>query len=957
MTPWQHYVIYGRGKGNDNGNHPSDDVFFPEGYKIEYSDVGGNNEAAWHHYAVKGYDEGRDNGLHPSEDVFFPEGYLEMYPDVAESKMDPWQHYVKYGKKEGRDNGLHPDEKTFYQKGYLELYSDVAKAEIDPWKHYVLHGKTEGRNNGLLSCSRMFFSAHEDDAVKSVYLTTQKLIRDDRRNLKRVLLIGYKFSLSGDPAHLLAFAQLLISHGYSVDIAISDGGYSEAIHMYDGIGADVFLLPESGECFPQADRIIRNYNLVIVNTISMWRYADLCRKLNVPHIWFIRDNLPRIQRYFLTTGGGRQSFFDDHENILCASKFSADQVFENYGVKCGYINDFINDRFSAGDSQNKKHFGRIAGGVKTFAVVGDVQHLASQIPAVVAFLYISVSPQYKDSWKLLYIGKCGNSASDPALGLSLESITKNIPNIEWRFGDSQDNREELFDKVDFFIVPSVDELSSTVAIEAAMLGKPVILSNQVGAKHLVEENAGFIFESGNTAELRKIIIKCLDMADDEYMKMSCQIRLNYEKTSLPSIYFNDLSSVINDVTERCHSAVQVPADPAPSAKQYMRTLGVGANVSSLGRLKYFKFIDFGKLKKQSSEPHVKDYFGMVERGSKVGVVVPVYNGVEHLKILIPSLFKNTDLPHKFVFVDDCSNKETADFLSQSIRGRDDCILITNERNLGFVKSVNRGASKALEYCGNFVMLNSDTEVPSGWLSRLMHPIFEDEKVSSVTPLSNRCTFFSFPYFDNDKKNDLFLKEFGLEGINEAIRNSCIDRKIDVYSGHGFCMAVSGKAWCKTGGLNSELFGRGYGEENEWSFRSELDGFKNILITTLYVAHHEKGSFSKEEKESNCAASQKILNIMYPVSMSKVTDFVMEYPLADSIVSIFISLAKMQGLRSEIYADLGQFVDRISGKDGIIVFKGICLNKLAVKLLGEVVFVDNARNLENTGIFSHGCIRS
>ena len=36
----------------------------------------------WHHYVRYGKKEGRDNGLHPGDEVFFPEGYLEMYPDV-----------------------------------------------------------------------------------------------------------------------------------------------------------------------------------------------------------------------------------------------------------------------------------------------------------------------------------------------------------------------------------------------------------------------------------------------------------------------------------------------------------------------------------------------------------------------------------------------------------------------------------------------------------------------------------------------------------------------------------------------------------------------------------------------------------------------------------------------------------------------------------------------------------
>ena len=149
MTPWQHYVIDGKRKGFDKGNHPSDFVFFREGYELEYPDVKASGYEPWHHYAEKGKAEGRDNGMHPDAQLFFMEGYLLNYPDVKKAGEDAWHHYVLHGKKEGRDNGLHPTDEQFFPDGYLALYGDLAKAKIDLWHHYVLHGKKEGRDNGL----------------------------------------------------------------------------------------------------------------------------------------------------------------------------------------------------------------------------------------------------------------------------------------------------------------------------------------------------------------------------------------------------------------------------------------------------------------------------------------------------------------------------------------------------------------------------------------------------------------------------------------------------------------------------------------------------------------------------------------------------------------------------------------------------------------------------------------
>ena len=1064
MTPWQHYVIDGRRKGFDNGNHPSASAFFREGYELEYPDVKASGYEPWHHYAEKGHAEGRDNGLHPQAEQFFPEGYLEMYPEIAKTGLDPWKHYVLKGKQEGRDNGLHPDEHKFFAAGYLEIYPDIARVALDPWKHYVLKGKKEGRDNGLHPNECVFFTAgylemypdiakagldpwkhyvlkgkkegrdnghhpdeklffregylknypdiknagidpwmhyvshgkaegrnngtyglnfcaeaytlnyagveeaavdpwkhyvlhsddrgnqdylndyavriagHDQEFARPLYLSSQRFSRLRDKNLRKVLLIGHEFSVSGAPLALLNIAKILISDGYFVDIAVRDIRRPVPVNLYDGIGADVFLIPASTECFSDAGRIISNYDLVIVNTIVMAAYADLCKKLNVPHIWFVHEDFPSIRKYFEIVKGCEQSFFDDHQNVLCVSKYVTDCLYHEYKIQYRYLNNFINDRLEAKVSGKKKNTA-LNKGVRTFAVVGSVENRKSQESAIAAFLYLAENPQYKGRWKLYFIGKSGKDALDQALGVKLESVTRNVPNIEW-CGLVTEHKWELFSSVDFFMVPSLEESSSLVAIEAAMLGKPVILTTHVGAKYLAENNAGLLFEPGDTAALRDLLKRCIDMSDSEYLGMSRQIRENYEKTSTQSVYRRDLYAIIGDALERC----PVHGNKAAYSGISLRSLGSGGNVISSGRIEYITCADFSHLQK----PLWNSGSAVSGHDTSVGVVVPVYNGIEHLKVLLPSLFRNTDIPHKFVFVDDCSRAETADFLSETVKGRDDCILLRNEQNLGFVKSVNRGAEKALESCGSFVMLNSDTEVPSGWLGRLMRPIFEDETISSVTPLSNRCTVFSFPFL-NSEKNDRFLKAFGVEGINQAIQNSLVDKYIDIPTGHGFCMAISGKVWKKIGGLNAELFGRGYGEENEWSLRAELDGYRNILLPSLYVAHHEKGSFSNAEREANCAAAQEIFSVMFPLYTARVVDYLRERPASDSVVSIYISLAAQMGCSAEIFTNPYRFMERLSGSDGIFIFKVQGVTKVAVKLLDEIVFIANAMDFEKTGI--------
>ena len=70
-------------------------------------------------------------------------------------------------------------------------------------------------------------------------------------------------------------------------------------------------------------------------------------------------------------------------------------------------------------------------------------------------------------------------------------------------------------------------------------------------------------------------------------------------------------------------------------------------------------------------------------------------------------------------------------------------VLTHETPLGFVLSVNhalRGSDR------DAVLLNSDTQVTSGWLGRMRAAAYSDSKVATVTPFSNNATICSLPRF-------------------------------------------------------------------------------------------------------------------------------------------------------------------------------------------------------------------
>lgn len=75
--------------------------------------------------------------------------------------------------------------------------------------------------------------------------------------------------------------------------------------------------------------------------------------------------------------------------------------------------------------------------------------------------------------------------------------------------------------------------------------------------------------------------------------------------------------------------------------------------------------------------------------------------------------------------------------------RPDCLLLRNETNLGFVKTVNVAVRHVSTPC--FVLLNTDVVVPEGWLERLTAPLAQNSHIASVTPFSNSAVYFSYPW--------------------------------------------------------------------------------------------------------------------------------------------------------------------------------------------------------------------
>ena len=243
----------------------------------------------------------------------------------------------------------------------------------------------------------------------------------------------------------------------------------------------------------------------------------------------------------------------------------------------------------------------------------------------------------------------------------------------------------------------------------------------------------------------------------------------------------------------------------------------------------------------------------------VDIIVPVYNGYDYLKPLFESILKNTKPPYRLIVIDDCSpDDRVLPLLEEYSEHFKHFVFLKNKKNLGFIGAVNRSVLHSNSKI--FVLLNTDTEVPPDWLDRLIKPIRLDPKVASATPWSNSATICSFPNFLEN--NELFLG-LSLQQIDAAFADiKLLEAPVNIPTGVGFCMAFR-RSLVDEINLFDPIFGKGYGEENDWCMRAVKSGYYHVLVNNLFVYHKHGGSFVAEEKEALTRKNHELLLSRHP----------------------------------------------------------------------------------------------
>lgn len=232
---------------------------------------------------------------------------------------------------------------------------------------------------------------------------------------------------------------------------------------------------------------------------------------------------------------------------------------------------------------------------------------------------------------------------------------------------------------------------------------------------------------------------------------------------------------------------------------------------------------------------------------KVSVIIPYYKAKKYLLECLLSLSEYT---HRNLIEVIVVNDKSPDAIEKVLSQINGLNWVSNEKNSGFIKSCNTGASLAK---GKYLLfMNNDVQVCENSIENLLAHMESDAKIAITGPK----VLYPSGYLQEAGCRIFTDGSTGLIGLND---NPDLDRynyvrDVDYVS--GCSLLISAKIFNEVGGF-SEEFAPGYFEDSDLCMKVRAKGYKIQYCPASVIYHHLSASTDEGYKNYQIAKNQGI----------------------------------------------------------------------------------------------------
>ncbi len=238
-------------------------------------------------------------------------------------------------------------------------------------------------------------------------------------------------------------------------------------------------------------------------------------------------------------------------------------------------------------------------------------------------------------------------------------------------------------------------------------------------------------------------------------------------------------------------------------------------------------------------PQGKGYFGLATDEADrplVTIGIPNYNGLQHIKICLESIRRNTPEAHEIIVVDNGSTDGSHEYL----RSQQDIILVENSGNVGAPGARNQFL--ALSRGEYIVFLDNDTIVTKDWIRKLVAHMESDPQIGIIGASSNYATGLQGIAGAAYKT---------LAGLEEYAERRALEHRGELVPSPrliSFCVFIRRAAVEKIGGMETG-FSKFCFEDDDYSLRISIAGFKSVVAGDVFI-HHTGGPQGRGDNQYN-----------------------------------------------------------------------------------------------------------